>query len=372
MSHIHLGQDYYNIDGRIIRINDSVRFCNLRDANFKQVNLSGVEFLGCRFNGASFVDANLDNTKFIGCFIGDDYDPMYMEDDGSKAVFIDCHLPYYAMLGRQAPVHTWDAEIAEVATRVLSRDSARRYHALEKLQELGDPVVAPFLASCLIDEEWEVVLIALRTLMKLRKQSFPHHDPEIMSWIMFSLGHENSIVRDEAQNIVQKIKPDDQMLIPVLAQMQSWEPARQLAGLLAAGALYRIDESNLRLIDVAGLEPLLFGREPAIRDECLHLLGMIDAPPPTQDWLLRGLHDPTLEVRIAALNGIRLLDIPKRPSAAIIMPIALQDPEVAVRVEALYTLMQLSDWRSQNLQSLLQDSSPEVQTLALSMIENKN
>jgi hypothetical protein len=266
--YIHLGQNYRGIDGRIIRPYDAVRFCHLRDANFRGVDLTGVEFLGCRFNGASFIDANLTDTKFIGCFIGDDYDPMYLEEEtANRASFIDCYLGYCAMLGSTSKPYHWDTPVVKAASKLLSSDNGTRDDGVKALEELGDPIVASFLASCLIDEEWDVVSLSLKALMKLRGESFPHHDREILAWMFFCLGHEHSVVRYNTAEIVLQLKPDDDFLLPVIAQIKSIKPVEQLAGLLAARELYYSDKNYIRLISMAELEPFLHSSNDEIRAE---------------------------------------------------------------------------------------------------------
>lgn len=282
--YIHLAQNYRGIDGRIIRSNDSVKFCHLRDANFNGVDLTGVEFIGCRFNGASFIDADLTNAKFIGCFVGDDYDPMYMEEEtASKASFIDCYLPFYAVLGSTAdPIH-WNTDVVNAATKMLSRNNGVRNDGVKALQEINNPIVAPFLASCLIDEEWDVVQLSLEALMSLRHESFPHHDQEILGWMMFCLGHEHSVVRDEMVNIVEQLKPDDELLIPVLNQIKSIKPAKQLSGLRSAYKLYCFNEDYLRLLDVSRVNELFHSPYSEVRDESRLLLHTMDIPLPTRN-----------------------------------------------------------------------------------------
>jgi hypothetical protein len=271
--YIHLGQNYRGIDGRIIRPYDVVRFCHLRDANFRGVDLTGVEFLGCRFNGASFIDANLTDTKFIGCFIGDDYDPMYLEEEtASRASFIDCYLAYSAMLGSTSKPCDWDTPVVKAASKLLSSDNGTRNDGVKALQKLDDPIVAPFLASCLIDEEWDVVSLSLEALMKLRGESFPHHDREILAWMFFCLGHENSVVRYNTAEIVRQLKPDDDMLIPVVAQVKSIKPAEQLAGLLAARELYYIEATYIRFLNMAEVEPLIHSSNDEVRAESMRWL----------------------------------------------------------------------------------------------------
>jgi Pentapeptide repeats (8 copies) len=281
--YIHLAQDYRGIDGRIIHPDDSVRFCHLRDANFKGVDLTGVEFLGCRFNGASFIEADLTDAKFIGCFIGDDYDPMYLEEEtASKASFIDCYLPYHAVLGSMTEPKHWSKDTVNAATKMFSPNNGMRNDGVKALKEIDNPIVAPFLASCLIDGEWDVVQLTLEALISLRHESFPHHDREILGWMMFCLGHEHSVVRDEMVDIVERLKPDDELLIPVLNQIKSIKPSKQLAGLRSAYKLYRLDLNYLRLLDVSRLNELFYSPCSEVHDECSKLLYTMDVPLPTR------------------------------------------------------------------------------------------
>lgn len=280
MPYIHLGQNYRGIDGRIIRPQESVRFCNLRDANFRGIDLTGVEFLGCRFNGASFINADLSNAKFIGCFASSNYDPMYLEENiANKASFINCHLPYVAMQGSTSkPLH-WSSDTVNAATKLLSPDNGARNTGVKQLQDLADPTIALFLSSCLSDEEWDVVVLTIKALANLRKTNFPHQDAEIMSWMMFCLGHEHQMVREEIAETILQIKPSDELLMPVLDQARSHCQKQQLTGLRAAAALCRADASYIRLVNLPSLEqflqPLISSVETKVHDDCLHWLDML-------------------------------------------------------------------------------------------------
>jgi Pentapeptide repeats (8 copies) len=280
MPYIHLGQNYRGIDGRIIRPHESVRFCNLRDANFQGVDITGVEFLGCRFNGASFINTDLSNAKFIGCFASSDYDPMYLEENvANKASFINCHLPYVAMQGSTSkPLH-WSSSAIVAATKLLSADNGARNTGVKQLQELADPTIAPFLASCLLDEEWDVVVLTIKALTHLRQTNFPHHDAEIVSWMMFCLGHEHQMVREEIAETILQIKPSDELLMPVLDQAKSHSQNQQLKGLRAAASICRADANYIRLVDLPSLEqslqPLINSVEAKVHDDCLHWLDML-------------------------------------------------------------------------------------------------
>lgn len=261
--YVHLGRDYRGIDERIIRPHESVRFCHLRDADFRGVDLAGVEFIGCRFNGASFIDANLTGAKFVGCFISDDDDSMYLEEaTANQATFIDCYLPYCAWLGSTSKPCDWDISLVKAATKMLSPDNGSRNYGIADLEQLNDPIVAPFVASCLLDKEWDVVLGAIRLLMKLRCKSAADLDRQLLSLMVYSIGNENILVRDEVAEIINLLKPDDEIVLPVLDLLKSTKYPEQLTGLRAASMLDRLDRNYLFFIDVPRLEALFYSSNP--------------------------------------------------------------------------------------------------------------
>jgi Pentapeptide repeats (8 copies) len=280
MSYIHLGQNYRGIDGRVIRPHEAVHFCNLRDAKFQGIDLTGVKFLGCHFNGASFDNANLEKAKFIGCFASKNYDPMYLEEIvASKAAFINCHLPYIAMQDSTSKPFHWSEDVVLAATQLLSPDNGTRNDGVKQLHNLADPTIAPFLSSCLTDEEWDVVVLAIRALTHLRQTNFPHQDTEIVSWMMLCLGHEHQMVREEIVETILQIKPSDNLLMPVLEQAKSHFLDQQLKGLRAAASLCYADASYLKLVNLASLEEslqtLINSSKTNLRGDCLHWLDML-------------------------------------------------------------------------------------------------
>jgi Pentapeptide repeats (8 copies)/HEAT repeat len=361
---LHQYKDYRNATSIIINPADKISFCDLRGVSLEKLNLSEVEFSGCRLGGASFKDTNLSQTKFIGCFATESDPPLNIQNYILKDTqFINCHLPTVSVQNAT----TWPENLVEAAQKLLYGDNLERNRAVETIGQINNPIVAPFLATSLIDEQWDVVLRVIRSLLEIRQNAFLHHDREIFGWIIFQIGHEAPLIREEISELIKKNRPDDDFIEPVLAQMKSSIPSQQLAGLLAAGELYHTDHNYLRLIDVAGLKSLFYSPEEAIRDECLHLLGIIDAPPPSRDWLIAGLSDPKPEVRIAALNGSKLLG--DRLPSALILPLLLQDPDPMVRIEAAYALGQVDDWISQSLVPALEDKNLEVRRLAAALIE---
>ena len=58
-----------------IKPKDTLSFCDLRNCSLEGLDLSMVEFFGCRLNGTLFKAANLHQTQFIGCYSSDDYPP---------------------------------------------------------------------------------------------------------------------------------------------------------------------------------------------------------------------------------------------------------------------------------------------------------
>jgi hypothetical protein len=136
--------------------------------------------------------------------------------------------------------------------------------------------------------------------------------------------------------------------------------------------LYRIDRNYLFFIDVPGLEPLFYSTNPDVREQCMRFISTIDAPSPTDKWLLSAIEDPLPELRSLALilisNLLQDIEPERMPSAKILMPLLSHETVAAVRSQAMYTLTQFPDWQSLDLQPLLQDVDREVLEQALSMI----
>ncbi|MEG4235868.1 HEAT repeat domain-containing protein [Microcoleus sp. Pol11C3] len=172
-------------------------FCDLRNCSLEGLDLSMVEFFGCRLNSTLFKGANLHKARFSGCFSSDDYTPTDFSGAISKDVsVVDSHLHYQAdeFIGEfdyiddnfwmgGSPESKWPDVVAAAATETLSDRNDVRYNAAAKLGDLDNPIVAPILACLLADDEWDVRSIALETLGNLRHQEFPQGDNILLHWM---------------------------------------------------------------------------------------------------------------------------------------------------------------------------------------------
>ncbi len=364
---VYVGKNWHNLSTSLsLKPYDYLQFCDLRDFCLDGLNLSGVEFFGCRLNGASFQGATLHQTRFISCFSSEHGRPTDFRNClWQDVLVVDSHLHSLSdqdiwILGR------WNNQVANAAWETLSDRNDRRYNASQQLGQLGDPAVSPLLACLLTDQEWDVRSVTLTALGQLRATQFPHHDREILIWMFFSLGDEHSIVRQTARDLVIRLSPPDEVMIPSIDRMTGRANQEKLAGLLAAVELCRLGKEYTRFLNLETLHQILLNPAPEIQSECLHLLGILDDQS-TIPWILARLTDPDVGVRVAALSAIQLLS--EHPSANYITPL-LTDPNEKVRIEALYTLGQIGSFDSSVVKAALSDSSTEVRRLAQFLLEN--
>lgn len=360
---------YVDIDWRKIptplplKTTDVVRFCDLRNCSLEGLDLSEVEFLGCRLNGTSFQCAELGGTRFIGCFSSDDYaatDFRHCVLDGSSLV--DSHLNCLIDSG---PTHLgqWPDEIARIASETLSPRNDVRYEAALAAGRYGDPRIAPIIACLLSDEEWDVRSAALEALGALYRSVTREQAQSIAERIVMRSGDVHSLVRSKATALSKELSAPENMLRNSVGRMSSSSHVEQLAGLRSAMALLTVDEKNQQLVDLQVLDRLRRSDSEEVRSESLHLLGILDNPS-NPSWLLDGLSDSEPSVRIAALQAIALLTAP--PSADHLRAL-LHDRDEQVRIEALLTIKRLEGLSQTDLSTALNDPSPEMRRIARKM-----
>jgi HEAT repeats/Pentapeptide repeats (8 copies)/HEAT repeat len=350
-----------------IKPNDSLLFCDLRDCILDELDLSMVEFLGCRLNGTSFQGATLRETQFIGCFSSHHFSPTdFRSSLWDDVVVVDSHLHYLSDQSLSA-IWYWSPEVAQAASGTLSERSDVRYDAAVRLGTLGDPVAAPVLACLLADNEWEVRLVSLKALGQLYHKRFPQRGEVLLEWMFLCLGDKHSIVRQTVGQLVVTLSPPDKVLLVSIGRMMAHSSEEQLAGLRAAVELCRLDDDYSRLVDLEMVKSLLLSEVSEVRSESLHLLGILDDPS-TTPWILAGLSDPASTVRVAALSAIKLLSEPPPPNN--VTPL-LNDPDEDVRIEAIYALGQIGNFDPQDVELALSDPSAEVRRLAQKLLEGK-
>lgn len=331
-------------------------FADLRGRVFDGLDLSRVEFFGCLLNGTSFLRTNLRGARFVGCFSSDqgpqtDFTESIWENTSATG----CHLNY--LFEQEVPgFDSWPTEVVEACDATLSRRNDVRYEAVESLAAAGNPLVAPYLASLLADEEWDVRLVALEALVELRGESFPHQDQALMKQMFLSLGDEYGIVQDDAIELVQTLQPSDEVLRFAVSQMSALQSQDKLTGLRAAAKLCRLDEDYSRLLDFSTLHQLLSDESQLVREECLELLGILDEPE-TLPWVLERLNDPVAFVRGHAMSTIGWFT--ELPEAHEIEHL-LHDPDEDIRLYTLYTLEESDLLSPAHLSLALADSSPKV------------
>ncbi|MEG4228150.1 HEAT repeat domain-containing protein [Microcoleus sp. N9_B2] len=287
----YLGINWRDTKHRLpIQPKDTVSFCDLRNCSLEKLDLSMVEFFGCRLNGTLFKGANLQKTQFISCFSSDDCAPTDFRDVIHEDVsVVYSHLHYQAdefltdshYFGDDfwmgiSPESRWPDVVAAAATETLSDRNDVRYNAAAKLGDLDNPVVAPILACLLADDEWDVRSIALEALGNLRHQEFPQGDNILLEWMFLRLGDRHSIVRHTARNLVEILSPPNHVLLASINRMMSPESEEKIAGVLAAIELCRLDEQYSSLLEPQTIEGLLSDESLDVRQECSSLREILD------------------------------------------------------------------------------------------------
>jgi hypothetical protein len=343
---------------------DTFMFASLRGRVFDGLDLSRVEFFGCLLNGTSFRGANLRGARFIGCFSSFLSPPTDFRGSSWKNTSATgCHLNY--LFDQEVPgFDCWPTEVVETFDATLSRRNDVRHRATTRLGTLGNPVVAPYLATLLADEEWDVRLMALEALALLRQQApFPHRDAGLMKQMFRTLGDKYGIVQGEAVALIQTLKPDDEVLHFVINQMTASKSQDKLTGLRAAANLCQLDKDYSRLLDLSRVHELLSDESQLVREECIELLGILDHPL-SLPWILECLNDPIAFVRGHAMSTIGWLsDLPEAHE----IEHFLHDPDEDVRLYTLDVLEESDLLESKHLSLALADSSPKVLRAARQM-----
>ncbi|MFD6071506.1 HEAT repeat domain-containing protein, partial [Amycolatopsis lurida] len=103
--------------------------------------------------------------------------------------------------------------------------------------------------------------------------------------------------------------------------------------------------------------------DPEVREEYLHVLGVLDVP--LRSAWEKGLGDPSEAVRVAALSAARLLSTPL-PSG-LFEPL-LADPAETARIETIFTLGHAGGFDRDAVERSLTDPSAEVRRLAAELL----
>jgi uncharacterized protein YjbI with pentapeptide repeats len=181
----------------LLRANDMLMFCDLRHAVLDELDLSGVEFFGCRLDGTSFRRANLHGARFIGCFSHssptDFHGTLRVLDAEADAYAAECHLNVAKCSPKVPGFCCWPAEVVEAANKTLSERNDVRYDAVLELQKLDNPLVVPYLATLLVDPEWEVRTVTVQALAQLA-QKRPSREEALRQWLFLRLGDEHNIL----------------------------------------------------------------------------------------------------------------------------------------------------------------------------------
>ncbi len=256
-----------------IQPNDFLLFCDLQDQVLDGLDLSQVEFLGCRLNGTSFRDTTLKGARFIGCFSSYHGLPTdFRHSSWQDASFIESHLYCIHSQDISDSCH-WPNEVADAAWDTLASRNYVRYRGTCKLGELNDRVVAPLLACLLADDDWEVRGVALEALQRFRRyEKFPYQDLIMLEWMFLGLGDEHSLVRRKARKLVEDLSPPDHILLTATRRMMGHSREEKLAGLRAAIELCLLDASYSRLVNPKIVESLLKDEIPEVRNESERLL----------------------------------------------------------------------------------------------------
>ena len=278
-----------------LKPNDTLICCDLRDSQLDGLDLSGVEFFGCRLNGTSFRDAILRETQFIGCFSSDealptDFSNSILENIRVEYSHINFKEPTLGeslwgdrlmvsdLLDPRYPIGKWPSEVAELATQTLSEYNDVRYDAAIALGELNNPVVTPLLGCLLADPEWEVRSVGLQVLANLRQEQFLNRDRCLLEWMFFRLGDEHSIVRHTALELVESISPPDDILLTAITQIMQGSFAEQQVGLRAVIRVCEKDRYShlLKRVDQLVLPVIYKMMAGSVEDQLAGLYAAVD------------------------------------------------------------------------------------------------
>jgi HEAT repeat protein len=346
----------------------SVMFSDLRSANFDDLSLSRLEFFGCRLDGTSFRGARLHEVRFIGCFSSDtslptDFRGSIWQDSDAY----ECHLNYLSE-GEVPGFCGWSTELVEGANHTLSESIEVRSQAATRLGRVGHPIVAPYLASLLLDESWKVRQATSRALVQLRSGGFPHRDEALLKWLALSLGDKHPKVRHTTRRLINTLQPSLDVLRFVMRRMKGQSSSDKLAGLYAAAELSKLKTDYSCLWDLQTVHKLLSDESPKVREAALTLLKIMDLKS-TVPWVQENLSDEQAEVRAQAIRTIGWLA--GAASANVIAPL-LSDPEESVRIRTLYTLRNIGQLQPNHLAQALTDYSPDVLRVARELLGSSN
>ncbi|MGB0385689.1 MAG: HEAT repeat domain-containing protein [Ardenticatenaceae bacterium] len=369
----YMGLDWQGrSDNWALQPNDTLMFCDLRGAVLDNLALSSVEFFGCRLDGTSFRGTDLHQVRFIGCFSSEQSPPtdfrgsVWQDSDA-----IECHLnvaqhsDQERCASQEMPgFRGWAAEAVEAANKTLSQRNDVRYEGAICLGRLHNPIVAPYLATLLVDREWEVRVATLRALAQLCDQRFRHQEQALLKWIFLHLGDEHILVRETTRELIKTLRPSDEILLFSIFGMKHSSSKNKLAALRAARELLKYDTTYSRLLDLETLHQLLSDDAQEVRQACLSLLAKLDDRS-TLPWILETLSDPNQEVRIKAIQTIAWLTEPPPINNLVHL---LSDPNQEVRIETLYTLREVDQLRPPHLAQALEDSSPDVLRVARKLL----
>lgn len=258
----------------------------------------------------------------------------------------------------------WPAEVIEAANKTLSERNDVRYDGVMRLGRLHNPIVAPYLATLLVDHEWEVRVATLRVLAQLPKQTCQDKEQALLESMFLCLGDEHILVRETTRELIQTLRPSDEILLFSIFGMKHSSSKDKLAALRAAHELLKYDKSYSRLLEMQTLHKLLSDDAQQVRQACLSLLAKLDHPS-TLPWILDTLSDPNQAVRIEAIQTIAWLT---QPPAIEHLVALLSDSNQNVRIETLYTLSEMSILQPKHIGQALKDSSTDVRRVAQKLL----
>ncbi|QXV57878.1 hypothetical protein CVV72_13380 [Amycolatopsis sp. TNS106] len=351
-----------------IRPFDVLRCADLRGLRLEGLDLTGVTFFGCRLNGTSFAGSRLSGSRFNGCFSDMRGHPTRLP---SQALPDTTGSHLYQGPGEHpgAGPH-WPAVVTEAAWRAMTGDNTERYRAVRTLARIAYSPSFPLLGGFLDDEEWDVRIAALNGMRELleagRLQDSPGDGNALIRIGLRALGDANSLVTAAAADLGHAAGWPAKVLRELLEPVESRDDSEILLALRSAITLSRQGDPASVLataFDAADHQRLLDLADPEVREEYLHVLGVLDVP--LRSAWEKGLGDPSEAVRVAALSAARLLSTPL-PSG-LFEPL-LADPAETARIETIFTLGHAGGFDRDAVERSLTDPSAEVRRLAAELL----
>ncbi|MGB0385690.1 MAG: HEAT repeat domain-containing protein [Ardenticatenaceae bacterium] len=380
----YMGLDWRGLSSSLpIQPNETLIFCDLRGAVFDDLDLSSVEFFGCRLDGTSFRAAHLHEVRFIGCFSSEQSPPTdFRGTVWQDSYAIECHLNVakHSDLERGASQEVpsfceWPTLVVEAANQTLSESHKVREQAVILLGKLGNPVVAPYLANLLLDDHWKVRVATVHALAQLCDHvTFFYRDQVLLKWLFLALGDKHPKVRHTTRRLIKKLQPSSEILRFSIQRMSAQESEQKLAGLYAAAELCKLNQLERESGDdsrrwvILQVHKLLEDESAKVREAALSLLKMMDDQS-TVDWVLERLSDPVARVRAQAIRTLGW--IAGAASANHIAPL-LSDPDEEVRTRTLYTLRNVGQLQPNHVAEVLADESPAVRRVARELLASWN